>query len=157
MAHMQIIAQINKTYPIDVTNNDIIEDIKRKIQDHSSICHQRQTLIFNSKKLQNNMKLIDYNIPNLSVINVFLLPINISNKITIKLTIDISQILPFGNCTSLHNIKCDYCMTIKSILNNMDLSYISHMLQLIFYYGDKNKNEISFKYKKFENKNIFDI
>eukprot|EP01084_Bolivina_argentea_P254210 427322_1 len=143
---MQILAQINdiinRTYTIDVSKNDTIEDIKHKIQAQSLICHKRQTLTYNGKKLQKNTKLIDYNIPNLSVINVVLLPINISNQVTIKdikLTIDLSQILPFGNCTAIHSIECNYYMTIKSILYDMELSYISHMIQLIFYYGDDKK------------------
>eukprot|EP01084_Bolivina_argentea_P228177 385444_1 len=110
---------------------------------YSIISIKEQTLIFNGKQLNENMSLIDYNITNLCIIHVICSFKKTSNetnneksenKPKITLHIDLSQLLPFCNHNnSSYSITCPNNTNIKSIIDKMDLTYISNFLIITFH------------------------
>jgi len=82
---------------IDIKPSDTIFNIKEKIYEKGGIPPSEQDLFFNRTQLEDAKTLSDYNIHNLSTVNLVILPFKIDNKIFVKtldgrkITLDIQQ------------------------------------------------------------------
>lgn len=82
---------------IDIKPSDTIVNIKEKIYEIGGIPPNEQDLFFNRMQLEDAKTLSDYNIHNLSTVNLVILPFKIDNKIFVKtldgrkITLDIQQ------------------------------------------------------------------
>jgi ubiquitin C len=90
---------------IDIKPSDTIFNIKEKIYEKRGISPNEQDLFFNRIQLEDAKTLSDYNIHNLSTVNLVILPFKIDNKIFVK-TLDGRKItLDIQKKDSVLNIK----------------------------------------------------
>ena len=61
---IHIITPNGETLTLELKDDDTIKNIKAKIQDKKGISPNYQQLIFSGNELENNCKLLDYNIKN---------------------------------------------------------------------------------------------
>ena len=94
-----------KSITIDIRPSDTIFNIKEKIYEKGVILPNEQDLFFNRIQLEDAKTLSDYNIHNLSTINLVILPFKIDNKIFVK-TLDGKRItLDIQPKDTITNIK----------------------------------------------------
>lgn len=85
------------TLTIEINPSDTIFKIKEKIYEKGGIPPNEQDLFFNRIQLEDAKTLSEYNIHNLSTVNLVILPFKIDNKIYVKtlkgkrITLDIKQ------------------------------------------------------------------
>ena len=70
--HVTVKILKRKFITLRVNPDDMIEDIKKKIQDKESILPGHQSLFFNGRPLQNDRTLADYMIPRKATIYLYL-------------------------------------------------------------------------------------
>jgi ubiquitin C len=94
-----------KIITIDIRPSDTIFNIKEKIYEKGGIPPNEQDLFFNRIQLEDAKTLSDYNIHNLSTVNLVILPFKIDNKIFVK-TLDGKRItLDIQTKDTITNIK----------------------------------------------------
>jgi ubiquitin C len=97
---------------IDIKPSDTIFNIKEKIYEKRGISTNEQDLFFNRIQLEDAKTLSDYNIHNLSTVNLVILPFKIDNKIFVK-TLD-------GRAITLDIHKKDSVLNIKEKIQDKE-------------------------------------
>ena len=97
---------------IDIKPSDTIFNIKEKIYEKRGISTNEQDLFFNRIQLEDAKTLSDYNIHNLSTVNLVILPFKIDNKIFVK-TLD-------GRAITLDIHKKDSVLNIKEKIEDKE-------------------------------------
>jgi ubiquitin C len=101
-----------KSITIDIRPSDTILNIKEKIYEKGGIPPNEQDLFFNRIQLEDAKTLSDYNIHNLSTVNLVILPFKIDNKIFVK-TLD-------GRAITLDIHKKDSVLNIKEKIQDKE-------------------------------------
>ena len=94
-----------KTIPLHVEDSDTIENVKSMIEETEGIPAEQQRLIFESKQLENDKTLSDYNIQRESLIYLVLSLRGGANSIYIKTPIGETIVLPIEEWYTIERVK----------------------------------------------------